>query len=101
MNSTQPLEMRLAERLRGACSETRALGCYRQRFEQLLERNDVIRAVRQHLIYDEPDAALNQLARMGRLDLAAEQIVLEPTYRKLFDEAELAAAKRRLTYVSY
>jgi hypothetical protein len=95
------LEARLAERLRGACSETRALGCYRSRFEQLLDRHDVLKAVRQHLIYDEPDSALSQLARIGRLDLAAEQIVLEPTYRDLFGEAELVAARRRLTYVRY
>ena len=73
MNSVQPLEERLAERLWNACTETRALGCYRQRLEQLLERQGAQKAVRQLLIYDEPDATLPNYDKTIRLPWSGDK----------------------------
>jgi len=96
VNSTQSLTERLAERLWTACEHSREVGCFQNTFEQLLRKHDVVNAVR-HLIMS-PDLvnSLKELAHCGRLDLAPELIMQEPEYRKLFNDAELAAAKHRL-----
>jgi len=64
-----------------------------------------LRSVKQHgglstarRLLEQPHVSkgLLKLAELNRLDLAVEALVLEPTYRVLFTDEELAIASKRL-----
>jgi len=50
----------------------------------------------QALLVGKPSDGFTKLYMLGRLDLSVEVVALDPKWRSLFTDAELAEARRRL-----
>ena len=78
---------------RGAGRET---GYWAGYFLKSVKRYGGVGAARRLLERGEVSRGLAKLARLGRLDLAMETLVLDPAYASLFTDEERATAAQRL-----
>lgn len=74
----------------------RECGYWAGRFLQSVRRHGGVAAARTFLGRKAVSRGFEVLRERGRLDLSMEALVLDPRYRALFSEAELAEAERRL-----
>src|SRR4051794_29528755 len=93
------LEQQFVRRLREAMRLYKDLGhqgvFFGQRLDSLGGRETARHYVNSGVLQD----GFKHLARIGRLDLSVEQIMLEPEFAPLFTQADLQAASRRLNEV--
>lgn len=93
------LRAELASRFWASIAECRRCGYPPNRFEEMLKTTDPVHLAMKLLISGELQDGLKTLARMGRLDLSLESIVLEVQFKPLFPERYLQAAQWRLAHV--
>jgi hypothetical protein len=88
------VERKLATELVEACGQGKRLGYQRNDFVALINLRGSVAAVRHLLAGPAPEAVIG-LARLDRLDLAAETIIQRPEFATLFTPDELALAEQR------
>lgn len=93
---TEQLIAGFVARLRAADIECHRLGYHPTRFEQMLQKEPPIDLAKRLIISGELQDGLKTLARLKRLDLSLESIVLEDRFRPLFSQEHLEAARWRL-----
>lgn len=71
------------------------------RFLQMVLNNNGLKTAKKLLATSEPSDGFTELWRNNRLDLTVENLVLQPRYRSLFTEEELAVARDRLTALDF
>jgi Protein of unknown function DUF262/Protein of unknown function (DUF1524) len=89
------VERRLATELVEACGQGKRLGYPRNDFVALINLRGSVAAVRHVLAGSIPEAVVG-LARLNRLDLAAETIIQRPEFAALVTPEQLALAGQRL-----
>ena len=70
-------------------------------FLRLVSEVGGLQAAKTLLAADSPQYGFTKLWEHGRLDLSMEALVLKPSYRTLFTEAELKTARKRLKQYGY
>ena len=70
-------------------------------FFNMLSRYRGLITAKRLLASDNPQYGFTKLHECGRLDLTVECLVLDPKYSDLFDEAELAQARKRLKTLKF
>jgi hypothetical protein len=93
------LELRFEERLRIAIARSRAIGYPPNIFEGILNSLGGVKAAKMLVKDGNFQTGFIKVAKMGRLDLSVEQIMLEPEFEPLFSQEDLAAARWRLEQV--
>lgn len=71
------------------------------RFFQMISKNGGLRTAKSLLATTEPSDGFTELWRNNRLDLTVENLVLQPRYRSLFTDDELAIASDRLLALNF
>jgi hypothetical protein len=91
------LEGRFHEAMLGVYDRIRdECGYPARRFLQMVKRRGGVDAARRLLRRRGISPGLAVLAKCGRLDISAEQLVLDPAWRMLFTEEEKALASAKL-----
>jgi len=96
---TRQLESEFTARLQDAIGQSRALGYPPNRFEQMLAEHGAYALARKLVKSGELQDGLKAMAKLNRMDLTMESIMLEAKFRPLFTSQELSAAKWRLDQV--
>lgn len=91
------LAQKFSARLRAAIRECYALDYRPTRFEQMLDSSDAVSVAKSLVKSGELQNGLKKVKSLGRLDLAMEQIMLEPQFKPLFTDEERQAAAWRLS----
>ena len=76
--------------------EASKLGYYPTRFRQMVEEYGGLAAAQRLLSGETPSDGFARLWELGRLDLTVECLALGEPWRRLFTDAELREAERRL-----
>jgi hypothetical protein len=98
--TTEQLSGEFADRLREAIDLCRGLGYSPSRFEQMLSSSgSAVSLARKLVISSELQDGLKRIAKLGRLELSMESIMLEEKFKPLFPDQVLEAAKWRLDSV--
>jgi hypothetical protein len=85
--------------LRDAIAKSIALRYHPRLFEEMLDTSDG-RTVAKHFVRSRTlHYGLRRLAKLNRLDLSLESIMLDPKFESLFDQNDLDAARWRLSAV--
>lgn len=71
------------------------------RFLQMVQEHGGIETARRLLAKDEVQSGLTTLWECHRLDLSMEALVIQPRFRSLFTELEIATARERLEAFGY
>lgn len=82
--------------MRSYCDEARTLGYFPADFLGMLDRYGGVQLAKRLIASGDLQTGLKKLARMNRLDLSIESLMLEQPYRCLFTPHELASAEWRL-----
>jgi hypothetical protein len=89
-------EHRFDEEMRRYCDEARSLGYFPSDFLGMLDRYGAVAVAKKLIMSGDLQTGLRKLAKMKRLDLSIESLMLEPGFRHLFSKNELASAEFRL-----
>jgi hypothetical protein len=96
----EELSGEFADRLRGAIDLCRGLGYSPSRFEQMLNSSpSAVSLAKKLVVSAELQDGLKRIAKLGRLELSMESIMLEEKFKPLFPDQVLEAAKWRLEAV--
>ena len=76
--------------------EASKLGYYPTRFRRMVEEHGGLAAAKRLLAGDAPSDGFERLWELDRIDLTVESLVLREPWRRLFADAELREAERRL-----
>ena len=87
------------EAIREAIRMSYEIGYSPTRFEQMIEIDHPVEVGQRLVISGEFQHGIRELAKLGRLDLTIESIMLQSQFAQLFTQAELDAAKWRLHHV--
>lgn len=89
-----------ADRLREAIDQCRAIGYNPSRFEQMLNSTtSAVSLARKLVVSSELQDGLKRIAKLGKLELSMESIMLEEQFKPLFSDQLREAAKWRLDTV--
>lgn len=95
-----PLEQSFEARVRAAVQECHRIGYHPSDFEAMLANASAARVAERLVTSGDLQTGLRRLAKMGRLELSVESIMLEPEFQDLFKSADIrAAAQWRLDQV--
>lgn len=98
--SLEQLSGEFSDRLREAIDLCRKLGYSPSRFEQMLNNSpSAVSLARKLVVSSELQDGLKRIAKLGRLELSMESIMLEEKFKPLFSAQVLEAAKWRLDSV--
>ena len=98
--SLEQLGGEFSDRLREAIVLCRELGYSPSRFEQMLNSSPSAASLAKKLVVSsELQDGLKRIAKLGRLELSMESIMLEEKFKPLFPDQVLEAAKWRLDSV--
>ena len=96
----EELSGEFADRLREAIDLCRGLGYSPVRFEQMLNSSpSAVSLAKKLVVSAELQDGLKRIAKLGRLELSMESIMLEEKFKPLFPDQLLEAAKWRLDAV--
>lgn len=96
----EELSGEFADRLREAIELCRGLGYSPSRFEQMLNGSPSAASLARKLVVSsELQDGLKRIAKLGRLELSMESIMLEEKFKPLFSDQVLQAARWRLDTV--
>ena len=102
MNDRQDLENRFHLHLINLCKQAKDECDYpARRFIQLVNEHRGCQAAKLLLRKKGYSEGLTRLWELGRLDISMEATVIQEPWLKLFDEDELATARRRLQELEY
>jgi hypothetical protein len=79
---------------------SKELGYFPTTFEDMLRTHNGVIAAKRLIAADEAQSGLDRLAKLRRLDLSMENIMLKQEFSFLFTESELEVAKWRLAQKS-
>lgn len=96
---TEQLKADFLASLRAADIECHRLDYHPTRFEQMLQGEPAVDLAKRLVTSGELHDGLKTLARLKRLDLSLESIMLEDRFRPLFSSEHLEAARWRLAQV--
>lgn len=91
------LKSEFAARLRASIRECREIGYHPNNFEQMLGTSDGVALAKRLVCSGDLQYGLKELAKLDRLDLSVEMIMLEEKFLPLFNQAERDAAQWRLS----
>jgi len=92
MNPAQAFDARM----RHTITESSALGYYPSRFAQMINESSGVLVAKKLVASGDIHYGLQELKKLGRLDLSVESVMLEDEFRSCFTRAELEAAQWRL-----
>ena len=96
----EELSGEFASRLREAIDLCRELGYSPSRFEQMLNSSpSAVTLAKKLAVSSEIQDGLKRIAKLGRLELSMESIMLEEKFKALFSDQVLQAAQWRLDTV--
>ena len=96
----EELSGEFADRLREAIDLCRGLGYSPSRFEQMLNSSpSAVSLAKKLVVSADLQDGLKRIAKLGRLELSMESIMLEEKFKPLFTDQVLEAAKWRLDAV--
>jgi len=96
----EELSGEFASRLREAIDLCRELGYSPSRFEQMLNSSpSAVTLAKKLAVSSEIQDGLKRIAKLGRLELSMESIMLEEKFKPLFSDQVLQAAQWRLDTV--
>lgn len=96
----EELSSEFASRLREAIELCRGLGYSPSRFEQMLNGSpSAVSLAKKLAVSSELQDGLKRIAKLGRLELSMESIMLEEKFNPLFSDQVLEAARWRLDSV--
>ena len=91
------LEQQFAMRVRQAIREAKGLGYDPRRFESMLASYGAVETAKKLVASGELQDGIKTLARLNRLDLSIESIMLEEGFAPLFTKSEREAASWRMS----
>lgn len=98
--TVEELSSEFASRLREAIDLCREQGYSPSRFEQMLNSSpSAVSLAKKLAVSSELQDGLKRIAKLGRLELAMESIMLEEQFKPLFSDQILQAARWRLDTV--
>lgn len=98
--TTEELSSEFASRLREAIDLCREQGYSPARFEQMLNSSpSAVSLAKKLAVSSELQDGLKRLAKLGRLELSMESIMLEEKFKPLFADQVLEAARWRLNSI--
>lgn len=96
----EELSGEFADRLREAIVLCRGLGYSPSRFEQMLNSSpSAVSLAKKLVVSSDLQDGLKRIAKLGRLELSMESIMLEEKFKPLFPDPVLQAARWRLDEV--
>lgn len=90
------LEQAFEGRIRAAVFECHSLGYHPSDFEGMLANATAVQVAEKLVMGGDIQSGFKRIARMGRIDLSVESIMLEPQFAHLFRPAVIEAARWRL-----
>jgi len=87
-------------RIRAALIECHRLGYHPSDFEAMLSHSNAVVVASKLVSSGDIQTGLKRLAKLGRLDLSVESIMLEPQFETLFSSKLRESARWRLTSVN-
>lgn len=90
------VEDRFEQRLLDSIEISRGMGYTPTAFIGMLDRHGGVRTAKRLIADGNIQSGIKKLRDLGRLDIAMEQIMLDPEFATLFTPEELAAARWRL-----
>lgn len=93
------LKSEFAARLRASIRECREIGYHPNNFEQMLDASDGVELAKRLVCSSDLHYGSKELAKLGRLDLSVEGIMLEEKFLPLFKKSERDAAQWRLSQI--